>query len=66
MSGSNPIQGRTLYLIAVILAALALGLGLWDYQAAENEGSETALWGVIFPGALLILMLVLYFRNQRS
>lgn len=65
MPGSNPIQGRTLYLIAVVLSALALALGLWDYMI-EGDGGDTATWGVILPSALLLLMLVLYFRSPPS
>jgi len=65
MSGSNPIQGRTLYLIASVLSAIAVALGLWD-MLAEGDGGDSVLWGVVFPFALLLLMITLYFRSPPS
>lgn len=56
-------RSRTLYLIFLALAAVALALGLWDVLI-EADGGGNPLLQVAFPAALVVLAALLYRRER--
>lgn len=54
MSGFRRISGG-LYLIAALIAAFALGLGLWDLLVERDGGDDSWLMQVVVPIAIIVL-----------
>lgn len=58
-------QGSVVWLIAAILAFLALALGMWDLMV-ERDGEANWLGQAVLPLLLLVFALAMYRRHRGS